>query len=131
MTTGEKEPGRPARSRPGRRALFSETAGDHGGPDLGTADLGTGDPSGDARGGAASGRRALFSSTEPVAGTPRGRLAVVHCRTCLAATEVSLPALGLALVPSLWIPTRPWPRLMRCPACHRVAWCRIDWPSLR
>lgn len=59
----------------------------------------------------------------------RGR-AVVHCRTCRAATSVSIASLALSLVTSLWLPTRPWPRLMRCPACHHVAWCRIDWPSL-
>ena len=85
----------------------------------------------------ATGRRALFSSTEPMtsgssdAAAPGRGHAVVHCRTCLAATPVSLPALGRSLVPSLWLPTRPWPRLMRCPACHRTSWCRIDWPSLR
>ena len=93
---------------------------------------------------ALAGRRALFSSTEPVGlppeqparggdgqAVPSRSSAVVHCRTCLAATPVSLPSLGVSLVPSLWLPTRPWPRLMRCPACHHMSWCRIEWPKLR
>jgi hypothetical protein len=109
------------RSRPGRRALFSEVGGDGG-------TSGREPP---------AGRRALFSDEVVEAAgrrdttSPGGRTAVVRCRTCLEATPVSLVSLGLALMPSLWLPTRPWPRLMRCPACHRVSWCRIDWPSLR
>lgn len=99
--------------RPGRRALFSDPS-EAPGPEV--------------DGGQALGRRALFSSTAPA--EPGRGTAVVHCRTCLAATEMSLPALGISLIPSLWVPARPWPRLMRCPACHRVAWCRIDWPRL-
>lgn len=104
----------PARSRPGRRALFSDPA-EGTGVETGPADL-------------PDGRRAVFSSTTPAAPEPGHLTAVVHCRTCLSATPMSLAALGLSLVPSLWVPTRPWPRLMRCPACHRVSWCRIDWP---
>lgn len=108
------------KSRPGRRALFSE-------------------PGAEGRSAVrepAAGRRALFSDEVVEAAgrrdtSPDRRTAVVHCRTCLEATPVSLVSLGLAMVPSLWLPTRPWPRLMRCPACHRVSWCRIDWPSLR
>ena len=103
--------------RAGRRALFSD------GPEGSAIDAGTTE--------VAAGRRALFSSTEPLQPSRAPGTAVVHCRTCLAATPMSLPALGLALIPSLWLPTRPWPRLMRCPACHRVSWCRIDWPTLR
>jgi hypothetical protein len=106
--------------RPGRRALFSEVGSD-GGASVSPP---------------VAGRRALFSDEVVEAAgrrdsSPEGRTAVVHCRTCLEATPVSLVSLGLALMPSLWLPTRPWPRLMRCPACHRVSWCRIDWPSLR
>ncbi len=103
--------------RVGRRALFSDAQ-------EGSA-VGTGATE------VAAGRRALFSSTEPAQQSPGPATAVVHCRTCLAATPMSLPALGLALIPSLWLPTRPWPRLMRCPACRRAAWCRIDWPVPR
>lgn len=106
------------RSRPGRRALFSEF------------DAAAGD--GQEARQIPEGRRALFSELPPEE-TPAAarRGAVVHCRTCLAATPVSLAALGRSLVPSLWLPTRPWPRLMRCPSCHRLSWCRIDWPRLR
>ncbi len=114
---GSRSEGERGGRRTGRRALFSDA------------------PEGSAVGTGASeipaGRRALFSSTEPAAQSPGPGTAVVHCRTCLAATPMSLPALGLALIPSLWLPTRTWPRLMRCPACRRVAWCRIDWPVLR
>ncbi|HWE54958.1 MAG TPA: hypothetical protein VG435_05570 [Acidimicrobiales bacterium] len=108
---------RAAGSRPGRRALFSEF------DSTGDADAPTGAPTS----GPAEGRRALFS--EPAQVEPGHREAVVHCRTCLAATPLSLVGLARALVPSVWLPTRPWPRLMRCPACRRVSWCRIDWPG--
>jgi hypothetical protein len=124
-SNGTGRGGTPPRRR-GRQALFSADAGPDGGePVESTEPI------------EASGRRALFSSTEPGPATGRaasaaGRgTAVVHCRTCLAATPVSLATLGRALIPSLWWPMRPWPRLMRCPACHRTSWCRIDWPSLR
>ena len=125
--TGRPGPTRPRPAR-GRQALFSSSSPANGGPDEAIPEPG-----------AETGRRALFSSTEPIPASglsgpsgPSGRTtAVVHCRTCLAATPVSLVALGRSLIPSLWLPTRPWPRLMRCPACHRTSWCRIDWPSLR
>lgn len=113
--------------RRGRRALFSDPVVDRGPAPTAVPP----DPA------PLRGRRALFSATEPPSAPPSARsdgrrrprlAAVVHCRTCLAATPLSLPALGLALVPSLWIPGRPWSRLMRCPACHRVSWCRVDRP---
>lgn len=110
------QPAGPKRARPGRQALFTDA----------------GAPPAPATGNAGPGRRAVFSDT--AAAGPAGAdrtTAVVHCRTCLAATKVSLASLGVALLPSLWVPTRPWPRLMRCPACHRTSWCRIDWPKLR
>ncbi len=152
---GPDRPGVPARpasgSRPGRRALFSGpydsglATGQGGEPE--------GQPAGPARRSASggpppeppAGRRAFFSDTSGRAG-PTGRpgaafddtevrpgltTVVVECRTCLQRTPMSLVGLGLSLVPSLWLPTRPWPRLMRCPACRRVSWCRIEWPSLR
>ena len=103
--------------RPGRRALFSDPSGTEG-------------PADEPFEGVATGRRAVFSSTTPLAGhRPRGQ-AVVQCRTCRASTPMSWPAVARALIPSVWVPMRPWPRLMRCPACHRVAWCRIDWGRL-
>lgn len=103
---------RQAGVRPGRRALFSDPSER---AETGRVEL-------------PEGRRALFSEAQPAKGRPTGA-AVVHCRTCLAATTMSLPAVARALIPSLWLPTRPWPRLMRCPACHRMSWCRIDWPG--
>lgn len=137
-------------SRPGRRALFS-------GPyDSGLATGEGGDPperttgedrSAASRPGTAGdeprGRRAFFSGAAPAERTPGPAGAdgpeihagittvVVECRTCLGRTPMSLPGLAASLLPSLWLPTRPWPRLMRCPACQRVSWCRIEWPRLR
>lgn len=113
--SGRPVPSGAGRSRPGRRALFSDPSAPPG-DRLEPADV-------------PEGRRAVFSSTSPAPPAPGRLSAVVHCRTCLAATPMSLLALGLSLVPSLWLPTRPWPRLMRCPACHRTSWCRIDWPG--
>ena len=112
-----------AGARPGRRALFSDPT---------EAPLTAPGPAAADRGAERAGRRAFFSdpvvTDEPAAGDPHsGRGPVVVCRTCLARTPVSLISLGLALVPSLWLPTRPWSRLMRCPACHRVSWCRLEW----
>jgi hypothetical protein len=66
------------------------------------------------------GRQALFSAPEE----PPGVLAV-ECSGCGARTPVGLLELGRHLVPSLWLPFRRHPRLMRCPACGRAAWCRI------
>ena len=100
----------------GRRAFFS------GAP----LPSGAGRSSGSAPG--ASGARTAGTGEDIHAGLTT---AVVECRTCLDRTPISLLGLGLSLVPSLWLPTRPWPRLMRCPACHRVSWCRIEWPHLR
>ncbi len=155
MTGQSGDPPSPG-SRPGRRALFSGPYD----PGLATGDGGgRGDddvvdrppaPPGPGGGGPSeepSGRRALFSGVGPRAATGPTRTAgagadgeeiragittvVVECRTCLNRTPMSLVGLGLSLVPSLWLPTRPWPRLMRCPSCHRVSWCRIEWPRLR
>jgi hypothetical protein len=115
---------RPGRRGAGRRALFSDPSAP---PGFDPGEPAAGPPP-------STGRRALFSPPgppDPGPDEPVGRLeAVVHCRTCLTATPMSIPAVAWGLVPSLWLPTRPWPRLMRCPACRRVSWCRIDWPRL-
>lgn len=130
-------------TRPGRRALFSgpyDSGLATGEGAEGAAPPGAGpDRPRPAAPEARTGRRAFFSDplgpSGPVSAGdevhPGLTTAVVECRTCLARTPMSLAGLGLSLVPSLWIPTRPWPRLMRCPSCHRVAWCRIEWPRLR
>lgn len=129
-------PGRPPGRRAGRRALFSDPDGPASGAERsGSA---AAEPGGGVGG---TGRRAFFSDagsgrppdapahvvrpdgTDP--GDGLGALLVV-CRTCLARTPVSVVSLGVALLPSLWLPTRRWSRLMRCPACHRVSWCRVE-----
>ena len=105
----------PKRSRPGRQALFTNASAEPAAP----ATVG-------------EGRRALFSEAPASAEPPRPdrTSAVIHCRTCRAATKVSIASLGFSLLPSLWMPTRPYPRLIRCPACHHRSWCRIEWPKL-
>ncbi len=116
------------RLRPGRRALFSDSDAESAAP------VAPGLP----------GRRAFFSETaeglpaddrppavDPEEVRPGFTTVVVVCRTCLARTPVSVLRIGPALIPSLWLPTRKWSRLMRCPACRRVSWCRIEWPTLR
>lgn len=86
------------------------------------------------------GRMALFSGPRlergardaAPAGTerPHRRATVeVECRTCLARTRVGLGELVSSLVPSIWLPGRSWPRLMVCPSCHRLSWCRLHWRS--
>ena len=124
---GSDAPGRPRRERAGRRALFSD-------PTEGAVPEAAGGAEAPGR----SGRRAFFSDPVVTEGSgrppgpggrslvPGGGSLVVVCRTCRARTPMSLVELGLALVPSLWLPTRPWPRLMRCPSCHHVSWCRLE-----
>jgi hypothetical protein len=41
-----------------------------------------------------------------------------------------LAALGIRMMPSVWIPGRSFSRLMRCPACSQPAWCKVHWRSL-
>ncbi|HLI24838.1 MAG TPA: hypothetical protein VKU91_07765, partial [Acidimicrobiales bacterium] len=68
--------------------------------------------------------------TAPPAGAPArppaGKLAV-RCAGCHQATVVGPVHLARLLLPSLWLPRRGYNRLMRCPACHRTAWCALDW----
>lgn len=93
----------------------------------------------------ARGREALFGPARPPAGAhgdADGRLAlfsapprrkgtvVVECRQCQARTPVPLVALGPRLVPSVWVPGRAFSRLLRCPACRQMAWCRVRWRTL-
>jgi hypothetical protein len=87
----------------GRRALFSVVTPE-------------------ARGGTSSGegRQALFSAPRRERGT-----LVVECDACQARTPVSVLRLGRWLWPSLCVPFRRFPQLMRCPACRRLTWCRL------
>jgi hypothetical protein len=55
---------------------------------------------------------------------------LIECQSCGHQTPVTLLALGPQLIPSIWVPLRRYPVLMRCPGCHRLAWCRINWAAL-
>lgn len=70
------------------------------------------------------GRQALFSAP-----ARRKWTVVIECGRCQARTPVPLMELGPRLVPSLWLPGRPFSRLLRCPAGGHLAWCRIHWGS--
>lgn len=73
-----------------------------------------------------TGRAALFSTP------PRHRGdAIVECASCGAHTPVPKIDLPLKLVPSAFVPFRRHPHLMRCPACRRPTWCRVDWRPAR
>jgi hypothetical protein len=114
--TGPDEPS----DRGGRRAFFS--AATDGDPELSTANGHIQERVG------ARGRRAFFSAadgTKPPEPVWHG--VIVECRTCLVRAPVSVSALVMSLIPSVWLPTRPWPRLMRCPHCGRRSWCRVRW----
>jgi hypothetical protein len=75
------------------------------------------------------GRRALFSD-EPEPGTnpsaATGAIAAVTCRRCGVSTPLGPLGLARALVPSVWVPGRTWSRYLRCPACGRLGWCRLN-----
>ena len=115
--TDRRDPGDPF----GRRAFFSQpliNGSQEPGPPLVDA--------------ADEGRRARFAKPDeapaPVAAGPAsGAAATVECRTCLARTPMPIGAAVMQLVPSLWLPGRPWSRLMRCPNCRKVSWCRVRW----
>lgn len=70
------------------------------------------------------GRDALFSAPQRRKGS-----VLVDCSSCQVRTAVALTSLGVRLLPSVWIPGRSHSRLMRCPACKRHTWCRVNWRS--
>jgi hypothetical protein len=74
---------------------------------------------------ASEGRQALFSAAPRRKGT-----VVVECSQCDARTPMPLAALGIRMVPSVWIPGRSFSRLMRCPACSQPTWCKVHWRTL-
>ena len=118
-TTGVGTGGRRRGDPLGKRALFS--AGEDG--DAGVA----GREAQSAAGGRTpAGRQALFSLPAPA---PRS--VTVECRRCGARTNVGVAQLALRLVPSLWRPATRYSRYMRCPACSRFGWCRLDWSVFR
>lgn len=108
MSEKRIDPIEPERS--GKRALFGPSAPpmDHQPP--------TGE-----------GRQALFSAAPRDKGT-----VVVECSTCEARSPLPLTALGIRMVPSLWLPIvrREFTRLMRCPACNQATWCKVHWRTL-
>jgi hypothetical protein len=114
----------------GRRALFSDPLASEP-----TPDPGPGAP--EAVPAAGEGRQALFSRAEPAGANPTAAArpagfghVVVWCSSCQQHTPLPFLALGRQLIPSVWWPLRAYPLLMRCPGCHRLSWCRIDWAAL-
>jgi hypothetical protein len=75
------------------------------------------------------GKRALFSVDSPPAASPvaRGGLQLT-CSGCHTVTALSPRQALLAALPSIHLPIlrRKYPSWMRCPACHRHEWVRID-----
>lgn len=100
--------------RLGKRALFSVPADDPGPQPAGV------EPPEEVL----PGRRAFF--TAPSAGASPGQV-VVGCGRCRARPAVGPVGLVRALTPSLWLPFGRYNRWMRCPACRRLSWCRIEW----
>jgi hypothetical protein len=69
------------------------------------------------------GKEALYST-----GPPRPGTVVVECGECRARSRVSLPDLGMRMLTgSLFLPGRPRPHWLKCPACGHRNWCRIGW----
>jgi len=95
----------------GKRALFSGAAGRVAGssPDNDQA-----------------GRHAVFSAPARVPGA-----VIVECERCEGRTPVPLGEMPRKLLVSLWMPLRRHSRLMRCPACGQLSWCRVDWLAAR
>jgi len=71
------------------------------------------------------GRQALFSAPPRRKGT-----VLIECSRCQGRRPVPVIDLGRHLVPSIWVPGRPFPRLMRCPTCGERSWCRVHWRTL-
>ena len=73
----------------------------------------------------AEGRRALFSTDDPV---PAAGSVSVSCSRCHA-TSVLGPLHAIkAAIPSVHLPIvkRTNPSFMRCPACHRFTWVKLS-----
>jgi hypothetical protein len=111
----------------GKRALFSDPeAGPQPGPGPGPAPDGSGSGSGLGTVPSRPGRRDLFSG--PGLGA---RSVVVECQRCRARTPIGVTGLIRRLIPSLWFPPTRFSRYLRCPACNRFGWCRVDWSVFR
>lgn len=62
--------------------------------------------------------------------TPPGGAVVVECKTCRQKSVMTITEVARALIVSLWIPLGRFNRLMRCPACRQIGWCRVDWTGV-
>jgi hypothetical protein len=93
----------------GRRALFETPPA----PEAGT--VGSGHPR--------EGRDAFFSTGPHQPGT-----VIVECSACKVRSRISIIDAGVRIARlSLWMPLARHSRRIRCPSCHRRAWCRIGW----
>ena len=72
-----------------------------------------------------NGRSPLFSAPPRRRGT-----VVVECEDCQGRTPVPAPELVVRLMFSFWLPLRSFSRLMRCPSCGSLTWCRVHWRTL-
>lgn len=75
------------------------------------------------------GKRALFSVDAPPVTPPAARGALqLTCSGCGAVTALSPRQVLLAGLPSIHLPILrgKFPSWMRCPACHRHQWVRVD-----
>ncbi len=110
-------------SRSHRRGVRrSEVAGKHALFSVADADSAKRMSGADVAAGMGAGKQALFSRRKSPFGTAK-----VECSSCGRSTRVTLPELVAARFPlSLWLPFRSYDHLMRCPACGKLAWCRMS-----
>lgn len=99
----------------GRRALFGPPSAGEGAPSAGER---------------AEGRRAFFSDPVPKGDAADPPYVRVICRSCRAVTDLSPARAARALLGTLWWPLGAWNHRMRCPACSRVGWCRVEWAGM-
>ncbi len=110
-------------SRPPRRGVRrSKVAGKHALFSVADADSTRRMSGADVAAGMGAGKQALFSTRNAPFGTAK-----IECSTCGRTTRVNLLELLAARLPlSLWLPFRSYDHLMRCPACGKLAWCRMS-----
>lgn len=73
----------------------------------------------------AEGRRALFSTDEPV---PAAGSVSITCSRCRATSVLGPLSAIKAAIPSIHLPLvkRANPSFLRCPACHRFTWVKLS-----
>lgn len=75
------------------------------------------------------GKRALFSVDSPVPSSPVARGALqMTCSGCGSISALSPRQVLTAAIPSVHLPILrgKYPSWMRCPACHKHQWVRVD-----